>query len=58
MVFGRALIAHLRDDLVLEGGRIDVRALSPIARLAGTQYGTLGEIPERARPSWHPQAGD
>ncbi|MDZ7799399.1 MAG: flavin reductase family protein [Trueperaceae bacterium] len=58
VVFGRALIAHLRDDLVLEGGRIDVRALSPVARLAGTQYATLGEILERARPSWHPQAGD
>lgn len=58
VVFGRVRVAHLRDELVLEDGRIDVRALSPIARLAGTQYATLGEILERARPSWRQETGE
>jgi flavin reductase (DIM6/NTAB) family NADH-FMN oxidoreductase RutF len=52
VVFGRVRLAHVRDDLVLEDGRIDARALDPIARLAGTLYATLGQIVEMARPTW------
>ena len=52
VVFGRVLLAHLRDDLVGDDGRIDIRALDPIARLAGTTYGTLGELMDVARPVW------
>jgi flavin reductase (DIM6/NTAB) family NADH-FMN oxidoreductase RutF len=54
VVFGRVLLAHLRDDLMGEDGRIDLRALNPIARLAGTVYGTLGELMDVARPAWPP----
>ena len=52
VVFGRVRLAHVRDDLVLEDGRIDPRALDPLARLAGTLYGTLGQIVDMARPTW------
>lgn len=52
VVFGRVLVAHLRDDLIDEAGRIDLRALDPIARLAGTTYGTLGDLMDVARPAW------
>ncbi|MEX2502984.1 MAG: flavin reductase family protein, partial [Trueperaceae bacterium] len=52
LVFGRVLVAHLRDGLRGEDGRIDVRALDPVARLAGTQYAALGDIVELARPAW------
>jgi flavin reductase (DIM6/NTAB) family NADH-FMN oxidoreductase RutF len=54
VVFGRVLLAHLRDDLMGEDGRIDLRALNPIARLAGTVYGALGELMDVARPAWPP----
>lgn len=55
VVFGRVRVAHLRDDLVGDDGRIDLRALNPIARLAGTVYGTLGELMDVARPAWPPK---
>jgi flavin reductase (DIM6/NTAB) family NADH-FMN oxidoreductase RutF len=58
VVFGRVRLAHVRDDLVLEDGRIDVRALDPIARLAGTLYGTLGQVIEMARPTWQAPPSD
>lgn len=50
--FGRVLVAHVRDDVTGPDGRIDVHALRPLARLAGAQYATLGEVIERARPVW------
>ena len=52
VVFGRVRVAHLRDDLRDERGRIDIPSLDPIARLAGTVYGTLGELFDVERPSW------
>lgn len=52
VVFGRVVIAHVRDDLIDEAGRIDIPALNPIARLAGTTYGKLGELMDVARPVW------
>lgn len=58
VVFGHVRLAHVRDDLVLEDGRIDVRALDPIARLAGTLYGTLGQVIEMARPTWQVPPSD
>ncbi len=56
VVFGTVVVAHLRDGIRGADGRIDVRALDPVARLAGTAYATLGEIVERARPSWNDRA--
>ncbi|MGX7704928.1 flavin reductase family protein [Methylobacterium sp. Gmos1] len=34
VVFGRVLRFHVRDDLYLEGGRVDTAALQPVGRLA------------------------
>lgn len=34
VVFGRVLRFHVRDDLLLEGGRVDTAALMPVGRLA------------------------
>jgi flavin reductase (DIM6/NTAB) family NADH-FMN oxidoreductase RutF len=50
VVFGQVQVAHVRDDLMLENGRVDTRALDPLARLAGTAYATLGEILDVERP--------
>lgn len=52
VVFGRVLVAHVRDDLVGADGHVDVRALAPLARLAGPNYATLGRVLELARPAW------
>ena len=43
LLVGEVLTFHLRDGL-LANGKIDTRKLDPICRLAGPNYGTLGEI--------------
>lgn len=43
LVVGEVALIHLRDGLV-QGGKIDTRALNPICRIAGPNYATLGEI--------------
>lgn len=58
VVFGRVRVAHVRDDLVQEDGRIDVRALDPVARLAGTLYAALGQIVDLPRPVWQDPPSD
>jgi len=58
VVFGRVLVAHLRDGLMSGDGRIDVAALDPIARLAGTLYARLGQVTDLARPpAWQQSSG-
>jgi len=42
-VVGQVLAFHVRDDL-LDGMKIDSRKLRPVSRLAGENYGHLGEI--------------
>lgn len=49
-VFGRIVVAHVADEVLTDGGRVDVRALMPLARLSGPSYGTLGDLLERERP--------
>src|SRR6056297_2515465 len=58
VVFGRVRVAHVRDDLVQEDGRIDVRALDPLARLSGTLYAALGQIVDLPRPVWQDLPSD
>lgn len=43
IIIGRVLMFQVADDLVKDG-KVDTRALNPIARLAGPNYATLGEI--------------
>ena len=43
LLVGEIVRFHLRDGLV-ENGRIDTKALDPIARVAGPIYATLGEM--------------
>lgn len=42
-VVGQVLVFHVRDDLLI-GMKIDSRKLRPVSRLAGGNYGHLGEI--------------
>ncbi len=43
IVIGRVLMFQVADNL-LRDGKVDTRELNPIARLAGPNYATLGEI--------------
>jgi flavin reductase (DIM6/NTAB) family NADH-FMN oxidoreductase RutF len=43
LIVGEVIAFHFRDGL-LNGGKIDTKALDPICRLAGPTYATLGEI--------------
>lgn len=49
LVVGRVLRVHVEDRL-WRGGRVDVRALGPVARLAGSGYTTLGDDLRIPRP--------
>src|SRR6476659_517182 len=40
---GEVLLFHIRDDL-LRDGKVETKALDPIARIAGPNYARLGEI--------------
>jgi flavin reductase (DIM6/NTAB) family NADH-FMN oxidoreductase RutF len=56
LVIGEVWLAHVRDDLYRDG-TVDLQRLRPLGRLAGNQYGKLGEIFELARPWLRPLGG-
>ena len=43
LVIGEIVMFHVADELYNDG-RIDIRTLKPLGRLAGTEYTTLGKI--------------
>ena len=43
LIVGEVLVFHIRDGL-LQNGKIETKALDPIARIAGPRYARLGEI--------------
>ncbi len=43
LIVGEIVLFHIRDDLY-SNGKIDTKALDPIARIAGPRYASLGEI--------------
>jgi flavin reductase (DIM6/NTAB) family NADH-FMN oxidoreductase RutF len=43
LIVGEVLVFHIRDGL-LNNGKIETKALDPIARIAGPRYARLGEI--------------
>lgn len=49
LIIGEVVHVHVADELYAEG-KIDTRKFAPVSRLAGLQYGTVGEIFERPRP--------
>ncbi|RME12546.1 MAG: flavin reductase family protein [Ardenticatenia bacterium] len=57
VVIGEVVHVHVADDLLLDGDKIDIRALKPVGRLAGGEYCLVREIvhvprpPSRIRPS-------
>lgn len=44
VVIGQVKILHVDDSILQENNRINMEKYKPVARLAGSNYGTLGEI--------------
>jgi flavin reductase (DIM6/NTAB) family NADH-FMN oxidoreductase RutF len=44
VIIGQIQIIHIDDSILQENNRIDLDKYKPVARLAGSNYGTLGEI--------------
>ncbi len=44
VVIGKIITIHIDDSILLENNYIDLEKYNPVARLAGSNYGTLGEI--------------
>jgi flavin reductase (DIM6/NTAB) family NADH-FMN oxidoreductase RutF len=51
MFFGEVVWFHV-DAAVMDGHRVNARALDPVARLGGPLYTPLGDIFSLARPDW------
>lgn len=50
LIIGRVVYAHF-DESVYEQGKINLKALDPISRLAGNNYGKIGDIITLKRPT-------
>ncbi len=50
IVIGRVVLMHMRDDLLIDGDKIDLAALQPIGRLAGNSYTRVTDLFDLARP--------
>lgn len=44
VIIGQIKVIHVDDSILLENNRINLDTYKPVARLAGSNYGTLGEI--------------
>ena len=50
LIIGRVVHFNIDPSVLDEKGRINLRALNPMSRLSGTQYGKIGEIISMERP--------
>ncbi|MGG1659330.1 flavin reductase family protein [Brevibacillus sp. NRS-1366] len=55
LILGEVVHVHVADELY-EDGKIDAKAFSPVSRLAGHSYATLGELFDHPRPVYTPDA--
>ncbi len=44
VIIGQIKMMHIDDDILLENDKINLETYKPVARLAGSNYGALGEI--------------
>ena len=50
LVIGRVVYVHVREDVLFDGDKIDVRRLKPVGRLAGSGYCRVMDLFEMERP--------
>jgi len=53
LVIAEVVLVHVRDDLVLPDGTIDVERYHPVGRMSGDRYVRLRDVFELARPWLH-----
>lgn len=58
LVIGTVRLMHVRDDLVNERNHIDIAALSPVGRLAGSDYAYVRQTFSMPRPSYDHEKGE
>lgn len=51
IIIGEVLHLHIDDQVMLPNYKVDTRTLNPISRLAGPNYGKIGEIFQILRPA-------
>ena len=51
VVIGRIVHVHIREDVLLDGDKIDLERLQPIGRLAGSAYCRVTDLFEIERPA-------
>jgi len=44
IVIGKIKMIHIDDSILMENNRINLDLYKPVARLAGSNYSTLGEL--------------
>ncbi len=44
IMIGRVVMFHIKDSVLLDNHKIDLEKYKPVARLAGSNYATLGEV--------------
>jgi flavin reductase (DIM6/NTAB) family NADH-FMN oxidoreductase RutF len=54
IVIGRVVHFHVEDALLLDGYKIDLPALRPLGRLAGSSYCRVADVFELRRPRYKP----
>lgn len=57
LVIGRIVLMHIRDDVIDERYRIDLRKLRPVGRLAGNDYAYVHETFVLVRPRYNSETG-
>jgi flavin reductase (DIM6/NTAB) family NADH-FMN oxidoreductase RutF len=44
VIIGKIITMHIDDSVLMENNRINLEVYKPVARLAGSNYSTLGEL--------------
>lgn len=58
LVIGTVRLMHVRDGLIDDRNHVDVAALSPVGRLAGSEYAYIRETFSIPRPSYDHEKGE
>ncbi|MGP5095355.1 hypothetical protein CD144_04285 [Staphylococcus equorum subsp. linens] len=51
LVIGRVAQVHIKDEVILENGKLDIKSIRPIARLGYYDYTVVDEIFEMKAPA-------
>ncbi|MBC8162613.1 MAG: flavin reductase family protein [Roseiflexaceae bacterium] len=58
VVIGKVLLVHVRDQIIDQRYRIDLKGLQPVARLSGNDYARIHETFSMVRPRYDSETGE